>query len=163
MYELFLKSVLFGFGGVCVGGLRLAADYISDPVQPIVLCTSYQALQRDAVLLELLHELDGEMRELDLVAGIRVIHAADQLVTLRYRITAEPRLTDRVTGILSFVQAKRALQRFITRAEEVYVPRRVILVQRHVQAVLQQLDAHLQAIILATRDVYIQIPHTSGI
>jgi hypothetical protein len=156
-----MKSVLFGLGGVCVGGLRLLGQRVTDTETHVQLCATYQHLQRDALLLDILQALDADFQTIDLVAGIKIVHAVDQLLGVRYTLddaAKGPMLSDRINGIIHFRKAKQAVQRFITRAEQVHQPRNVIYIQRHVQAAMRQLDLHLQSVIMATRDVYLEIP-----
>ena len=152
------KTVLFGMGGAIVGGLHAATHFVSDTPSPNVpLCTEYTHIQEDPLLLQVLCEIDEDFKEIDHVAAVRTIHAIDKLVGLKMslgRKDHEPVMADRIEGLVSFTKAKQAIQRFISRAEFVKTPRRVIYLQRHTQVIMRQLDTHLQAIIMSTRDMY---------
>jgi hypothetical protein len=155
---VFTKTVLFGVGGVIVGGLHWVLAFVSDPKTELLLCTSYEHIQHDALLLQVLSEIDNEFKEIDHVAAVRTINAIDRIVGLRYELQRkvhQPIMADRVEGIVCARKAKQAIQRFISRAEEVKYPRRVIYLQRHVQTIMRQLDLHLQSIVMSTRDIYI--------
>ena len=159
--ELLTKSVLFGLGGICVGGLRLLGQLVTDTETPVQLCATYQHLQRDVLLLDILQALDADFQTIDLVAGIKIVDAVDQLLGVRYALedaVKGPVLSDRINGIIHFRKAKQAIQRFITRAEQVHQPRNVIYMQRYAEAAMRQLDLHLQYIVMATRDVFLDTP-----
>jgi hypothetical protein len=151
------KALLFGFGGVIVGGLHAVLHVVSDTATDTVLCTQYEHIQKDSLLLQVLSDIDSDFKEIDHVAAIRTVHAIDKLVGIRGmldRKEKEPIMADRVEGIVCFRKAKQAIQRFISRAEIVKSPRRVIHLQRHTQTIMRQLDTHLQSIVMATRDMY---------
>jgi hypothetical protein len=119
---------------------------------------TYAFLQHDPLLLTTIAELDVDFRTIDHVAGVRAIQAMDELIGLRLLVDTtghEPQVDDRVKGVVYFRKAREAVQRFITRAEIVRQPRQVVYIQRHVQAIMRQLETHLQAIVMATRDMYI--------
>jgi hypothetical protein len=155
---LITKTLLFGVGGAIVGGLHAVLNLVTDTTETkTVLCTPYECIQSDSLLLKVLSEIDEEFKEIDHVAAIRTVHAIDKLVGIRMlleRKDQEPVMADRVAGIVCFRRAKQAIQRFISRAEIVKNPRRVIHLQRHSQTIMRQLDAHLQSIVMATRDMY---------
>jgi hypothetical protein len=154
---LITKTLLFGVGGAIVGGLHAVLHLVSDTATETLLCTPYEHIQRDSLLLQVLKAIDEEFKEIDHVAAIRTVHAIDKLVGIRVmleRKEQEPVMSDRVAGIVSFRKAKQAIQRFISRAEVEKSPRRVIHLQRHSQTIMRQLDAHLQSIVMATRDMY---------
>jgi hypothetical protein len=156
--ELITKTVLFGMGGAIVGSLHAAVNFVSDtPAAVVTLCTTYDHLQEDDLLAQVLCEINEDFKEIDHVAAVRTIHAIDKLVGLRMSLERgerEPNVADRITGMVSFTKAKEAIQRFISRAEITKTPRRVIYLQRHAQVIMRQLDTHLQAIIMSTRDMY---------
>jgi hypothetical protein len=155
--DMVSKTVLFGMGGAIVGGLHAAVHFVSDTPSPTVsLCTDYTHIQEDALLLQVLCEIDEDFKEIDHVAAVRTIHAIDKLVGVRIalgRKDHEPVMADRIDGLLSFKKAKQAIQRFISRAELLKTPRRIIYLQRHTQVIMRQLDAHLQSIFKSTRDM----------
>jgi hypothetical protein len=156
--EVITKTVLFGMGGAIVGGIHAAVQFISDTPPPsISLCTTYKHIQEDHLLLQILCEIDNDFKEIDHVAAIRTIHSIDKLVGLRMALDKkdyEPVVADRITGLVSFAKAKQAIQRFISRAETILCPRRVIYLQRNTQVIMRHLDVHLQAIVMSTRDMY---------
>jgi hypothetical protein len=156
--DMLAKTVLFGIGGAIVGGLHAAVGFVSDTPPPtVVLCTPYTNIQEDHLLLQVLCEIDEDFKEIDHVAAVRTIHAIDKLVGIRMslgRKDHEPVVADRIEGLVCFTKAKQAIQRFISRAEFVKDPRRVIYLQRHTQVIMRQLDAHLQSIVMSTRDMY---------
>jgi hypothetical protein len=154
---LLTKTVLFGVGGAIVGALHYTVKFVSDPTTSPQLCIPYVHLQQDSLLLDVLSEIDAEFKQIDHVAAVRTITAIDRLVGLRFELqqrTQEPLMSDRVEGIVCFRKAKQSIQRFISRAEATETPRRAIYLQRHVQTIMRQLDTHLQAIVMSTRDMY---------
>jgi hypothetical protein len=162
MTDLLAKTVIFTLGGVVVGGLHSVLTRFSkgeeDQPQSFKLCVTYSFLQRDPLLLSTLAELDVDFQSIDPVAGIRVIRAIDDLVGLRTCVDTQgydPMVSDRVKGVILFRKAKESVQRFITRAETTRQPRQVVYIQRHVQTIMRQLETHLQAVVMATRDIYI--------
>jgi len=157
MDPTFTKAVLFGVGGAIVGGIHSAWGFIMDKSTDILLCTPYTELQHDSLLLRVLSDINADFTEIDPVAAVRTIQAIDRLVGIRRsldRREQEPIMSDRVTGFMLFQKAKESIQRFISRAEVTNTPRRVIYLQRQVQTIMQQIDAHVQAIVMATRDMH---------
>lgn len=157
MDPLWIKTVLFGVGGALVGAMRVAVDYVTDTSTDIILCAPYTELQHDPLLLQVLSEINTEFEAIDPVAAVRTIQAVDALVGLRRSLERrdhEPVMANRVDGIVLFRKAKESIQRFITRVEVTNTPRRVIYLQRHVQTIMQQMDAHLQSIVMSTRDMH---------
>jgi hypothetical protein len=163
MTDLLAKTVVFTVGGLVVGGIHSAVSYISGPgTQPErsqpELCVPYVSIQQDTQLLETLLELDADFRSLDHVAGVRAIQSIDALVGLRVTVNTkghEALIGDRAQGCVYFRKAKLSIQRFITRAEYTRQPRQVVYIQRRVRTLMGLLEAHLQSIIMATRDMYI--------
>jgi hypothetical protein len=160
--DLLAKTVLFTAGGVFVGGLKAIVGVISGRnsmhEQTYQLCTTYSSLQSDPLLLHTLSELDTDFQMIDHVAGIRSIQAIDRLLGLRLQVddrAYDPVVSDRIKGVVLFRKAKQSIQRFITRAEATRQPRQVVYIQRHVQTIMRQLEIHLQAIVMATREMYI--------
>jgi hypothetical protein len=154
---MFTKTLLFGVGGIIVGGLHNVTGGVSNTKTDLKLCTPFHHIQQDGTLLGVLHVIDEEFKEVDHVAAVRAILAIDRLVGLRNELQQhlhEPIMADRVEGMLCYKKAKHAIQRFISRAEATKTPRRVIYLQRHVQTIMRQLDLHLQSIVLSTRDMY---------
>jgi hypothetical protein len=158
MEVVLTKTLLFGAGGIIVGGLHSAMDFISDGAKTdVILCSPYTQIQKDSLLLKVLSEIDTDFKEIDHVAAVRTIISIDRLVGLRFELQSkvhEPIMADRVEGIVCFRKAKHSIQRFISRAEADKTPRRVIYLQRHVQTIMRQLDLHLQSIVLSTRDMH---------
>jgi hypothetical protein len=151
------KTILFGVGGALVGGLHAALNFITDTKTELLLCTPYVHIQRDTLLLQVLSEIDEEFKEIDNVAAVRAIQAIDRLIGLRFELASknhEPLMSDRVDGIVYFRKAQQAIQRFISHAEILKTPRRVIYLQRHTQTIMRQLDIHLQSVVMSTRDMY---------
>ena len=152
-----MKTLLFATGGALVGGIR--ASYTSGDTFPEDdLSEPYLHLQKDVTLLHALRTLDADIQTTDPVAGIRTIVAADALVGLRYALTSRahpPALSDRVDGLVRFRTAKEAMQRFVTAAEASFPAKEVVHIQRLAVKVIECLEGHLQAVILATREIYI--------
>ena len=151
------KTILFVVGGALVGGLHSALDFVTDTRTDPLLCYPYEHIQNDQFILQVLSEIDADFKEIDNVAAVRTIQAIDRLVGLRFELQRkhhEPLMSDRVEGIVYFKKAQQSLQRFITRAEILRNPRRVIYLQRHTQTIMRQLDVHLQSVVMSTRDMY---------
>jgi hypothetical protein len=162
MMDLLMKTAVFTAGGVLVGGLHSTVAYLSgsgpgqEPAHK--LCVSYTFIQCDPLLLSTLVDLDADFQTIDHVAGIRGIRAIDELVGLRMQVDTreyDPMVSDRIKGVVLFRKAKQAIQRFITRAETTRQPRQVVYLQRHVNTIMQQLEVHLQTVVMATREMYI--------
>ena len=154
------KTALFGIGGALVGGLHAVLGGRSTPppaALKLPLCVPYTHIHLDTELMQTLHAIDPEFTAVDHVAAVRAVLAIDELVGLRMALARkghEPIMADRVAGLVCFNRAKQAIQRFISQAEVKKMPRRVIYLQRSTQVIMRQLDVHLQAIIMATREIY---------
>ena len=158
MKDPIIKTLLFGLGGIFVGGVEAATRHITDPVTETHLCIPFSNIHLDQQLLSVLSELDPDMQRIDHVAAVRTIKAIDELVGLRHRLCTnkyEPLMKDRVQGVVYFRKAKSAIQRFISRAEVLEDARKVIHIQRLTQIVMRQLDTHLKSVIISTRDMNI--------
>lgn len=154
-----IKTILFGLGGVVVGGLRhLTGSYIGDTVEDIDLSVPYVHIQEDPLLLDILYSIRDQFSQIDKVAFIRTIKNVDSLVGLNTTLCKRVRnvnLDDRTNAIDYFRRSKLSIQRFITRAEVVLQAREVIQLQRNVQKLMKQIEFHLQSIVIQTRDIYI--------
>ena len=166
MTELLLKSTVFGLGGILVGATHAISHYISDPTPDVIrLGAPYISIQTDPVLLQTLHALDTDFRDLHPAAYIRTIQAIDALVGLRISLSDtlyDPILHDRVKGVVYFRRARTSIQRFLCHAEQQRMPRRVIHIQRDLQTIMGRLDEHLQTIVMLTRDIHMHPSQPTG-
>jgi hypothetical protein len=149
-----VKSAIFGTGGLLVGGLYSFLGYVqqsSSPDESPRLSIEYNFLQRDEPILQLFESIEEDVLKLDHVAFVRTVMYVDELIKIRYNVIPQSS-KDRVDALVAFGCAKKAIQRFITRGEEILSPRQLIYLQRKSQKLISYMETHLQVIIMITRD-----------
>jgi hypothetical protein len=148
------KTVLFGTGGVLIGGLYSFIQDIqssTDTNEPR-LSVQYHFIQYDEPILQVLVSMEEEAMKLDAVAFVRIVMYIDDLIRIRYNVTDQSS-KDRVDSVIAFRSAKAAIQRLLSTAEETNIsPRQLIYLQKKAQKLISLMQTHSHVIFMVTRD-----------
>lgn len=162
MIDLCIRAALFGFGGICVGGIHTLSSYMShDNVHDstVQLCTSYKYIQHDPVLLEMLVDLNDVMYRVDAVATVRMIQSIDSIIDIARRkdgdaCTPAQKMQDRVKGLVAMNRIDASIKRIMDSASVTIDPHDFVYVENKTNRLMQHIQSRIYTIIVLTRDIH---------
>jgi hypothetical protein len=151
------QIVLYSLGGMVVAGVYGVIDLFVKRSIGGALEVPTESIQiHDRALLLLLLELEDRCKALDEVAFVRAVDAIDSLVFLRARLQTENvdmLLSDRVDAFMHFKRGEDSLARLWSVVEADMPAREVVYLQKRFKQVIEEIEKHIAAIFLITRDL----------